>query len=361
MKICMMSLIMLLSLSFSSAGYCQIDGPIAKEALKRETTALLSSSQFKKLEETANRYSAKKERFPDGNWKLYSFFDAFQNPPCKTDADWNKHLRLLEAWQTAYPASNAAKTALASAWMGYAWFARGTDSQIKAGGYPLMTDRQGKAEILLKKVSPSYVPALNLKLQSALNNSSSRNEFEALLKKALSVEPSYVAFYAVAINYYLPRWHGAPGEWVKKLEQFDRTAPRKEGIYARVAFGQLGTEWNDFSEGTIKWEMMKKSLKNIAFDSPWIDNMAASYACIADDKDMARVLLNKIGSKTYYPAWKHANLQDCKNKVGLPGNFTGLDKTIDYQYMEELSKKNNPWATELLKKWKGNNMVGFTY
>jgi len=70
MKICLIFLMLLLFLSNSLAGYCQIDGPIAKEAVKKDTLALLSSSQFKKLEENAKRYRVKKERFPDGGWKL---------------------------------------------------------------------------------------------------------------------------------------------------------------------------------------------------------------------------------------------------------------------------------------------------
>jgi hypothetical protein len=361
MKICLLILMLLLFLSNSSAGYCQIDGPIAKEAVKKDTLALLSSSQFKKLEENAKRYSVKKERFPDGGWKLYSLFDAFQYPPYQTDSSWKKHLGLLESWQAAYPASDAAKSALAGAWIGYAWFARGADSSIKDGGYPLMVDRLGKAETILKKVSPSYIPALLLKLQLAVANSASKSEFQTLLKKALSVEPSYVPFYSAAIMYYLPRWHGEPGEWVQQLERFDQTAPRKEGIYARVAFGYLGIEWNSFSEGTIKWEKMKKSLNEITYSSPWIDNMAASCSCLAGDYKMARVLLKKIGPNVYYPAWKNTSPDACRQKAGLPGEFKGVDTSVDYQYMEELSKNNNLWATELLKKWKKLNMVGVTY
>jgi len=361
MKIKISAMAVVIFLAIPSLGYCEIDGPIAREALKRETLTLLSSSQFEKLEEVAKIYSAKKERSPDGNWKLYSLFNAFQNPPCKTDADWNKHLSLLDKWQAVYPASDCAKTALAAAWMGYAWFARGTDYEIKADGYSHMKERLGKAEKLLMNVSDSYVPSLDLKLQLALANSTPRNKFDAMFKKAVSVEPSYVAFYAAAINYYLPRWYGEPGEWAKKLEEFDLLAPRKEGIYARVAFGQLGNEWNGFSEGTIKWEKMKKSLNDIHFDSPWIDNMSASYACLAEDYDMARTLLKKIGTGVYNPAWKHVSLLDCMKKAGLPGDSAGLEKSLDYQYMEELSKNNNPWATELLNKWKKYNMVGFTY
>jgi len=108
MKICLTFLMLLLFLSNSSAGYCQIDGPIAKKAVKKDTLTLLSSSQFKKLEENAHRYRVKKERFPDGGWKLSSLFDAFQYPPYTTDSSWKKHLGLLESWQAAYPASDAA-------------------------------------------------------------------------------------------------------------------------------------------------------------------------------------------------------------------------------------------------------------
>jgi hypothetical protein len=358
------SLIYLLLLSFlltSAKGYCEIDGPIAREALKREALSLLYSSQFKKLEKQANHFLVKKERFPDGSWKLYSFFDAFQSPLCKSDTSWKRHLRFLEDWQTAFPASNAANTALAGGWAGYAWFARGTGYEINDGGYQLMVDRLGRAKKILGKASNSYVPALNIQLQLALANSATSNEYETLLKKALSSEPAYTAFYAAAINYYSPRWHGKPGEWVEKLEQFNKTAPRNEGIYARVAFGFLGREWNNFSERTMKWEIMKKSLKDISFDSPWIDNMAASYACLAKDYDMARGLLNKIGPNIYYPAWQHVNLWDCKKKAGLSDDFNGYDTSVDYKYMNELSKNNNPWATELIQKWTKLKMVGFTY
>ena len=344
----------------SQAALCQIDGPIAQAALQKETLALLSSSQFMKLEEYAEKYITNKERFPDGGWKLYYFFNAFQNPPYETDTDWKKHMDLVEAWKSAFPSSDAARTALAGAWIGNAWFARGTKYQIKEGGYPLMMNRLAKAAEILQKVPDSYIHVLHLKLQLALALSAPREDFDSLLEKALSIEPSYIAFYADGINYYSPRWYGEPGEWARKLEQFDRKAPRKEGVYARVAFGFIGSEWRKFSEGTINWGTMKKSLNDIAYDSPWIANMAASYACIAEDYEMVRKLFNKIGTSIYHPAWQYTNFDKCMEKAGLKTDLGDFEKSIDYQYMQELSK-NNQWAKDLLRKWREYKMVGYTY
>lgn len=90
---------------------------------------LLKESKFKQLDCLANRFRSSKERFPGGAWKLHVLYQGLDNPvqypQYPTEKDWNVLLRRLKQWVAVRPRSLTARVALASAYVDYAWHARG--------------------------------------------------------------------------------------------------------------------------------------------------------------------------------------------------------------------------------------------
>src|SRR5438105_3456923 len=82
------------------------DGPEAREKFARTAQNVLKSSNFQLLEETADDLRTSKARFPEGVWKLASFYVGLDPERfARTDADWNDFFAKMEAWKKAYPDS----------------------------------------------------------------------------------------------------------------------------------------------------------------------------------------------------------------------------------------------------------------
>jgi len=198
-----------------------LDGPIGRKALGVQALTLLHKREFSKLEEMANHFRDTKERFPDGAWKLNFFYDGFGSDVLTTDSAWLQTIDDIEAWQRLFADSPTPKIALARAWIGYAWFARGGGYQIKPGGLEPYENRLVRAAAILSDSSlDRRCPHTGvLRLILARTSGAPREEFERLFRAAIAIEPRYHGYYASANTYYLERWYGRPREWVKQLER----------------------------------------------------------------------------------------------------------------------------------------------
>ena len=328
------------------------DGPIARNELSMEALSLLQRREFKSLEDTIKRFQERKERFPDGAWKLHFFLDGF-SPKFQNDKAWSDHIKLIEEWQGQFPNSPSAKIANSDAWLGYAWFARGTDYKIKPGGEKPFYERLSRAaKIFNDPVIDHRSPhAGYMKLRLAVPLGFPRDQFERLFKAVTYLEPRYHGHYAAGVFYYTERWHGNPGEWIKKLEEYEKYAPKGEGIYARIVFGFYGQEWKNFNEGTVSWPKLKQSLAELPDGSPWVANTRAFFACLAKDKAMSRPLLEKIGDAPYYAAWNRNGFSEfnaCRSLNGLP-EMTNYTDSIEYRYLKTFSENGNEWARNKLE------------
>jgi hypothetical protein len=337
------------------------DGPIARRALGEEVLSLIEKKEFQRLDNMAKRLREGKERFPDGFWKLISFYEGIAETDFKNDEEWLKRIGLLEQWEHQYPNSPTAKLSLATVWQAYAWYARGGGFQIKPGGASLFRERLESSRKILdnKKLLRACPQFYLLKLSLAIPTGASREEFERLFNEAISFEPRYHAYYAKGIAYYFERWYGKPNEWVQQLNRFDTTVPRGEGIYARLAYGLLLQEWKSFDEGTVSWNRMKQSLDELPKDSQWVLNMKAAFACRAEDLGMLRPLIDQIGETPYYEAWK-GNYDKCRAMVKLP-RLTGFNDSMEYRYVKFLSEHGNEWAKRYLKSKIRSNAVGYPH
>lgn len=339
------------------------DGLLGRKALGMEALSLLEKQDYKSLEDMASQFRKKKERFSDGAWKLKSFYDGFEAPKSDTESQWLQHIKMIEQWQQQYPKSPTPRIALATAWAGYAWDARGTGYMMKPGGAEPFHERLARAtDILADAALGELDPEADaLKLMLAKATGLSREAFDRLLQAAISREPRYHSYYASAVDYYTEKWQGEPGEWINKLELFDDTVPKGEGIYARIIFGLRNCDWRTFTEGTVSWQRTKKSLEELPDGSPWVENLRAFFACMAKDESYGRPIMEKIGAAPYYMAWDTRGFftyDFCRNVMRLP-RIQDTSDSVEFRYLKILSARGNEWANKELEQNVQAGNIGF--
>ncbi|MGH7768597.1 MAG: hypothetical protein ACREQP_14185, partial [Candidatus Binatia bacterium] len=292
-----------------------IDGPIARNHLRRTVKKMLYQEKFAELEKLAREFRKTKATFPDGHRKLTNLYAGLAFPNEKSAAGWETHLAKIDKWLQASPGDITAKVAAGYAWFYFGYDARGEGpaSSVTEDGWRLLEHRGRKAlSFLEKKPSrpeddcPGRYGAL---LAIALSGVWEEEKFSALFDEAVAFQRDYYPYYLLKATYLLPKWHGKEGDWQKFANDAIATLPRKEGksIYARIV--QALWETKDFRsfDGTgISWPLTKQAfveLERIYPNSTWNLNTFCKFACIAGDKETARELFRRIGERPYIEAW----------------------------------------------------------
>ena len=100
----------------------------AVRVYKDTISGMLHERNFEQLDCVADHARSNQERFPGGMWKLHELYKGLSEPVAQqhaTEEDWKRLLELLQSWIAEQPKSITARVALASAWINYAWDARG--------------------------------------------------------------------------------------------------------------------------------------------------------------------------------------------------------------------------------------------
>lgn len=283
----------------------------SRSKLQIDVRTLLHEQKFNELENMASIFRKEKTRFPDGGWKLYTFYNSFHS----AYYGWNEHLRNHDTWLKLYPNSITARVAAAALWSTYAWEARGGGyaNTVTEEGWKLYRERLAKAYEFVK--NPPSDPSKDcmhryyVLLLIARAQGWDRKNYEEIFQKGLSFEPSYYANYFEKATYLFPRWYGEKGEWQKFAAETVKFAPKSEGmgIYTRILlFAWSYKEFTDFKVPDISWEKMKKGFRDIDRnypDSSLILNWYCRFACIAEDKKTAAELFMRIGDDPFVEAW----------------------------------------------------------
>ena len=111
---------------------------------------LFYQENFARLEEIADAARTEKSRFRGGGWKLKTYYGVIGSPGSmtSTDADWNAHMERLKRWIAFRTDSSTPRVALAGAYLGFAWKARGNGmaDTVTAEGWKLFGERVQKAK-----------------------------------------------------------------------------------------------------------------------------------------------------------------------------------------------------------------------
>lgn len=306
------SLLCLVMMSTTVASAEIQDGVVARKQLITEVRTLLHQGMYNELENMAHKFRTEKTRFPDGGWKLHTFYDGVND----TYYGRNDLLSNLEKWMKNYPGSITARVAAGKAWFTFAWDARGSGyaNTVKEEEWKLMRERMAKAFDFIKEApddpSKDCIERYNLLLEMANTLGWDREEYETLFQKAISFEPLYYSYYLTKAYYLLPRWHGEDGEWQRYANEAVKLIPRSEGmgIYTRILImAWSANEFREFREPDISWKKMRQGFRDIERlypDSKSMLNGFCKFACIAGDKDTARELFKRIGDDPYIEVWE---------------------------------------------------------
>ena len=151
-KLCLFLLVVCASVM--PARGAELDGPEARAVVAKAATAAFQTGDYTQLEKTAADLRETKARFPEGVWKLPSFYDGLNPKPlCISTPDWEAWFSKLDAWKAAFPDSPTQPVARAEALVGYGWEARGGGyaNTVTKEGWKLLAERLAQARGVLEE------------------------------------------------------------------------------------------------------------------------------------------------------------------------------------------------------------------
>lgn len=290
-----------------------IDGPIARNQLKREVQNLLYQEKFDDLDNMAQELRKSKARFPEGVWKLQFFYEGLASKD-KSPEGVRKHFALIDKWLQKSPDSITARVAAADAWQEFGANVRGKGyaDTVSDEAWRVLAESFQKAYQFLEK-KPEGTDDCPERYASLINIAKiqgwARPQFDALFQEAVAYEPTYYPIYLQTAYYLLPRWHGEEGEWQQFAKDAIKLTPESEGksVYMRIVGSLLMvSDITSFSDPGISWPLLKQAYIDTEQNFPgsrWNLNMFCKYACQAGDKETARQLFKRIGDRPYLEAW----------------------------------------------------------
>ncbi len=295
------------------------DARTIKREIFRKTKGLLFSENFDGLDAMADGLRASKAHLADGVWHLCLFYSIICDLPRRTsvEADWKARLELLKRWINAKPNSITARVALAQFYIGYAWDARGCGyaDTVSDEGWKLFHERirQSKQVLMNATRLSQKCPMWWDNMQTvALAEGWELAEYDEVFNAAIAHEPGNIGSYNNKAHYLLPRWHGKEeGEW----QRFATDACNKLGgetgdiMYARIGWAAHESGiYDDFlKDSKYSWPRMKKGMEDIIRQYPNSLSAPSELACLATqakDRECARLMFERIGSKVDYSVWE---------------------------------------------------------
>lgn len=307
---------------------------VEQGSYKSEVGSMLKRSDFDALEKEADSVRRSKSRFPGGVWKLYVFYEGLEGPfggELATDAEWEAHIETLKHWATAKPDSVTARVALAQAYFGWGYKARGHSYGYKVTeeGWRLLGERLQLASGALKEAAglktkcPHWYFVL---LEIARMQGWEKAHVRAVLDTAIAFEPAYYHSYREYANFLLPKWSGDEGEAEAFAEEASKRVGGKEGafLYFEIATvlncgcGEQGRHLNGMS-----WPRIKEgyaALEELYGISNRKLNRFAYLAVLAGDRPAAEEAFKRIGDNWDPPTWRtEENFQRFKILAKRPG------------------------------------------
>jgi hypothetical protein len=303
-----------------------------QEPFKNEARALLRQEQFAQLDHLAEELVKTKARFPGGDWKSYRFQGALGNPlgdDSASDAEWERHIAVLQRWHTARPNSMAAVLALTDAMVGYGWKARGNGfaPSVTPEGWRLLRERTAGVEDLLTEIgtrvarTPDWYCAM---IDAGRTQGWDRVRVEEIFAEGVEREPTYLHLYSAMARYLTPRWQGEPGDWEDFAERSAESLGGREGsvVYGHIAWqiSKLHRGAAFYKENRVSWDRVKQGfIDREALYGVSVRNLNAFclLAGSAADRETTRKLLERIGDNWDAEVWKEHRYFDEYRKWGL--------------------------------------------
>ena len=307
-------------------------------AFEKKVNDLLLAGDFETIETEANVGREKKERFRAGFWKVDSVYNAVSTFYAEykgqkvSDEMWGNRLDLLRLWQSKMPQSITARVSLATAYISYAWFARGDGfaNTVSENDHRVMQERLHLAENELFEAEQNglYCPAASAKLLFIAMVNGSQDQFESIYEKATKAEPNYMPYYLSKAESLKEKWNGEPGAWQTYVDSLpEKLAAAGSDEIDIIYFVVVADKLDDRSFAN-NWSMISKERIKNGFDemerkftpSKYRLNQLAYISCITRDLETAKTAFAKIGNERNDAVWneKIFNLMKQLAVSGVP-------------------------------------------
>ena len=289
-----------------------------RKQISQQAAESLRADNFAELEKTAEDFRTNKSRLPSGLWKLFYFYEGVESPSkSATGTEWTAHLGRLEKWRMQYPQSITVHTALAQAYMEYAWQARGNGfvGTVTEEGWRLFRERINKAEeyVQAARKLPATDPQLDYVdlMAGGKGLNWDWRQYNAVFDDAVKREPQYVSLYVQKAWLCLPRWHGKPGDVERFAQEAVRLTQSTEGkaMYARLAVSLRKTTLKGsrfFDVYHFSWPDVRDGFRDLEKQYPhslWNLNQFCCLATHANDAKTAHELFDRIGDRWVGDVW----------------------------------------------------------
>ena len=295
--------------------------------IETEAYRLLERQDFESLEALAERYRSTKARTSSGVWKLTSFYEGIRHVFYKDKRDddhWAAAEKTARAWVEQYPNSPTAHLFYAQILDNRAWSYRGGGyaDKVKPEDWPLFFEYIERERAYLeqhKSVAAQDPRWYEMMVGVAYSQGWPKARFEEMLEEGMAREPEYYPLYFAAVVYYSPRWGGS----AKAIERFARKVAKRTrqiegwGLYARIYWHASGAEFGDrlFVDSKVNWENMKKGIDDVVrrFPDDWNVASFARFACLAQDGEKAKELLDRMDEAASWLVWeRRADYEKCR-------------------------------------------------
>lgn len=302
-----------------------------RAAISGSVRSLFLAGNFPELERMSQSYRTQRSRTASGLWKLSLFYAGIDAALGRDDDNNVNRFSAIEektkSWRQKYPHSPTAHIVHSMMLIAQGWAHRGGGyaNSVRPEAWARFDEKISRARKHLethKSIASTDPRWYETMLIIARAQGWARPDFDRLVLEAVTREPSFYQNYFVALEYLLPKWHGGTAE----IEAFAAAAVRRtqkqegQGMYARIYWFASQTQFgnNLFSESLVVWPNMKKGFEDVIrrYPDAWNLNNYAKFACLANDLETAKVLLERTESRIVPEAWSPFEIREaCKQWV----------------------------------------------
>ncbi len=287
---------------------------------RRKVLVLIKAEDFVGLEKYASVARSKKERLPGGYWKLYAFYKEMESiradgiSKIALNRLWLNRISFLKKWKAIAPNSVTPRIALASAYYGYGWFARGHgfSNAVSRENSRLLFERLELARnelITAKKIGDCphwYALALNIGMVEGMPE----EYYEKVFQSAVEFEPNYLSYYLIKFTNLHPKWGGRKSDRVEFInlisqkedsEKFERDIIYFVLVATMLNEGITGVNWSHYSKNRVQNGFAELE-KKYGVDNYRL-NQFAYITCSTLDLSNARWAFERIGDDRNTSVW----------------------------------------------------------
>jgi hypothetical protein len=317
----------------------EMPADVAAYVLRSKTHYWLTQRRFDELDAYVAKLRTEKPRLKSGATLLSQFYLGL-TPVAETEDEWQHQQATYEAWLAARPKSLTAHIALSEFWERYAWEARGGGyaDTVTSDGWQKFGERLARAREWIAKADKleERDPYLcRREIHLLIDGGGTPDDVERVVRRSLEIDPDYTATLIDATRYFLPRWHGGPGQ----LEDFaahaaELTRDRHgEAVYAEIVARTANYHQSEvFDDFKFSWDRVKQGyadLKRKYPETKQYDRLLAELACFAGDRAAAQAAFANV-PETDDGVWSNSDSLKTWRSWAQPEFLLG-DQTAVYE------------------------------